>query len=503
MLQEIIQTLRERGLLKWVIGTLVLLVVILVVSIVLQPRYTRHTLQTAPFTVTGGDFSHLSGTDLYAYNGAAFYKASVTNPGEMSVLSEGVKMPVPREIIWAGDQGVLVNFRESFSLTLVDEFLQRNGDELNETAMNHTWYFDFESESLRKVHEKPLVSSMGMYSAEENGFYYIPDLFFTPISEAGDDVPDSIPLNFYDIAEGRSREVVRDLELLDITHISTCHDDTYRVCLVGRDEEDIMKLRLYGIGSDGQREVLLESDARLIPSNDPSLYVTTTDVSEEQPVRENEDGDDHEHIEPDIDFSPSPAVLHNLRDKTSHELGFDIAGEEVIPYFTSFEDFYFLNSESASLGGGEGVYRSGTTSVFGNLATKEFPLQLDGSTTYDGSFSSTVDYGDGGVVFVASADGEKFLFAPNDTLSDQPLERVAETEVEATVRNCAEQHGEDYQYFAEEGTFRVFFENNSRFKRNIEAFAGCFTTNQHPRALIGTSFYFGAVDPVNGRIVTD
>jgi hypothetical protein len=506
MLQDIFISLRDRGLLKWLVAGFAVILAAILISIILQPGYTRHSLTDTPFKASGTSFVHLDGSHIYSYNGAAFYKINVDAPDDITILSGGVKLPVPSNIVWAGDRGALMNFRESFTLTAVDRALQRADENLTESAMAYTWYFDFESESVHKVSEKPLVAGLAKFSPADNGFYYVPDLFFTPLSEAGDDFVDETPLHFYDIDAKRDREVTGDLNLVDISSISPCHDSSrYQVCIVARDEDDITNVRLFAINQEGQKEVLLESDSRLVPTNRPELFVTTPAIPYDDEDDHDEDEDEehtHRPGEYDVpaDISPGPATLHNLAAGTSEPLGFDIGGEGIIAYFTSDEDFYLLNDESASLS--RSVYHSGARSIFGNLTTREFPLQFDDGTSYGNGFVNLPDYGDNGTVLLTSARGDMMLFSPRKSDFGRDLSRLSGGESEETVKYCIESRAESYQYFSDADMFRVFFTHDNSFNRNLRGFTECLA-DRNASVFIGNNFYFGALDSDNGRIVTD
>src|SRR5688572_59247 len=93
------------------------------------------------------NFARLIGSDIYAYNGLAFYKIN-SKTGAVEVLSSGKKLPTPDTVFWAESKGVLINFKQSFALSEVEKLLQARGLPLNEVTKSYTWYIDFASGSV-------------------------------------------------------------------------------------------------------------------------------------------------------------------------------------------------------------------------------------------------------------------------------------------------------------------------------------------------------------------
>jgi hypothetical protein len=89
------------------------------------------------------------------------------------------------------------------------------------------------------------------------------------------------------------------------------------------------------------------------------------------------------------------------------------------------------------------------------------------------------------------------LFTP-ELVSGLDVNNTAETR--RNVDACSDSSGaSDVQYFASDKLFKIYFLSDRDFASNVGSFADCMRQyNSH-----GYSYYFGGLDPSNGRIVTD
>src|SRR4030095_11853492 len=206
MIPELIQQLRDSGKLKWVALAAVLIPVFIIVAILLSKQaFTEHSVVETTLNADR-NFSYLSGTNMYAYNGAAFYKIALDSNNAVSILYSGTKLPTPGAIYWANERGALLNFKESFTLTRVEQELHATNIGVSESQQDDTWYLDFSSGSLQRVNDLPVEPNLVVYSEKDKGFYYIPN---TP--------DDKTALRFFNIESNNDQLLAENLKLVDVS----------------------------------------------------------------------------------------------------------------------------------------------------------------------------------------------------------------------------------------------------------------------------------------------
>lgn len=470
-----------------IIGIGLLLAIVILISWLLWVKYPSYTVSTTPLN-TDRNFSHMTGSDIYSYNGMAFYKINLAKNNEVAVLSEGLKLPTPKNVFWADSRGALVSFDESFILTEVEKALAARGQVVDEITSTYTWYLDFSSSTLSLVSEEPLLTAV--FSARDNGFYYIPD--YTHIETDSYAAPNT-PLHFYNINTKADETVSEDLEVVDITHIGNCSDASMKVCIIASDKDNIAKLKLIGINSQNQTVPLIELDeGKLVATNSPDLYVTATPSESDKPATSGSaDG------EREIAFTNMRVELRNIKTKTATSLPFTIDEEDIFPYIVSDKDFYVLSTRVANENQAN-VFINGAPSTIGIASSTESPLTFSDGKLYNTGIAGIVGYGDNGTSLLDTNSGMQLLFSPS--AQSKTVDSLSKKSVEDIVNKCAT--GAAIDYFDEEKQFRVLFTDNDAFKQTVATFSDC-VTKADTRALVGYNFAFGARDPGSGRITTD
>lgn len=458
-------------------------VVVIIFSVLLAAKYPDYALTKTPLN-KDLNFSHLEGSDLYSYNGLAFTKTNLKT-GQVTILNKGIKLPVPKAMYWAGSQGALINFDHSFTLTKVSDQLRGTDAEFDTAlASSMTWYFNFSNGSLRKVSDLPVVAKQAVFSPADHGFYYVPSLS----DEGGDALnSDTSPVRFYNIDTNQDKEFTTSLRVVGITYFAPCADTTYKLCVIAQDEQDARQLDLYGVTANGQKTALVKSSGRLIPTNSNELFVTT-DQDAGQGSENNEDAS----------YTDAPAKLYNVKDESSTNLGFTIAGEPILPYIFSAKDFYALGSVTGSSNVNQ--YQATGKASLGNIQIKNFPIKnADGSDFSDG-LRDGGEYGSDGVTLVTNVDGTSSLFAPKDTSTQVPSTDTKTAKI--VIDACVKTNAKTSEYFDDTTMFKVYFADDAKFSSSIAAFSDC-VIKANSKVLIGYNFYFGAIDPFNDRITSD
>lgn len=468
-----------------------ILFVVLVVATLLTTFWPTPSLQQYDLEKTGlevrQDFAHLDKSELYAYNGLAFYKTNLES-GDTTVLSSGLKLPLPSSVYWANSRGALMDFSSSYYLSEVQEALRAEGQQLNDDSRNYTWYLDFASGSLKLVNTDPVAAELVYYSEADNGFYYITDTSKKRYRTTA--------LYFYDIDSGRNETVSYDLRLASVRALQAC-PAAGGICFIGRDKTEPTIEKLYTLNQDGKKQVVINSKGRVFATNDPARYVV---VGLEEKTATTGNTPAIEEVE--ARYSEEPAFLHNIETSEVGDLGFNIGFEQPLVHFTDNDQFYIFGSVLEKEPENEQLtfYRSGTLN--GNSTYSDsFPVAYSDGSAFTGQVISSSGHGQGSLMLLGTLEGSYVLFGSTQQNSATLTPKSPEAAAKA-VESCVTSHAQDSQYFSESGMFRIFFTADGGFAEDIAAFSDCIlTSNEVP--LHGYNFQFAGLDPVNGRIVTD
>lgn len=437
-------------------------------------------------------FGHLSGSDIYAFNGLSFYKIN-TDTQAVTVLLSGRKLPTPSRIHWAGSQGILVNFKQSFYRSQVDEALQSMGLALNRDSQDYTWYLDFASGSLKLVSKLPIKADLAVFSADEQGFYYIPDYSNAGDfgHEAGAPDPTKTPLLFYNLATGQVETVSNDLAVRDVSYIGLC--SSYRLCLIDRTAAGH---KLLAVEQTGQTKSLVDARGRLFPTNNGDLFVKLDD---DLVIQEHARGGTNETPE-DVDFDETPARLYDVRDGSEKDLGFTVGNSEIVMHLEASGDFYVIDNLLASPDNNTpSRYRSGVLKG-DSASSKLLPLRLSDDEDFTNVPILGASHGGSDQSLLTGLDHTQLLFAAKDRVGGFSL--AESSAVQAAIDSCGAAVIASSQYFSESRLFKVYFADEPDLAQHLQTFGDCLSDNGAP-VLLGYSYYFGTVDPVNGRITSD
>lgn len=477
-----------------------LLFLVIIVIVVLRPASNgssapQYNLRSTNLTASM-DYPYLNGSDLYTYNGLAFYKTNMEASGSnatTTVLSKGLRLPTPSNIYWADSRGALLTFKESFYLTPVETALTGIGQTINDTTRSYSWYLDFASGKLQLVNRRPIVPGLAHYSKSQKGFYYIESAF----PDENDNI--ASPLHFFDISANRDQIVSSNLGVTDVRRLTECPttDSTAKnICLVARDSKDQKAERLYNVSHNGRRTQLLDSKGRLFPTNNPNIYIAVSRGEEAEKIQGSRNQEQ-------ADFTEEPAVLHNLETNVTRTLDFRVGGSNnITAYFGDDDNFYFIDSVVEDKSNEEQpdafVYRAGT--IADGSASELRTVLFQDNTAFTGSLTSSNGYGNNGTSLLSTTNGGLMLFAKSDSIVK--LSGVDQQTVQATINTCKPTGFQDSQYFLDIRQFRVTFTADDSFANRIATFSDCMTKT-NPSVITGYNFHFAGSDPINGRLSTD
>lgn len=479
MLERIINRLRNDIRLRRGLVLLVLLVTVGVVALLLIVSRTgsRYVLQDTGLRARQ-NFGYIKGQELFAYNGAAFFKQDLAS-GQASILSKGQKLPQPSKVFWANSKGALLNFSSSFTLSSVETALNQRGLKLNQETRGYTWYLDFATDSLKLVDTAPIDGDLANYTAEENGFYYI-----AGHAERTRYVPDSgLSVKFYSITQGTSETIATNLVFTGPSFLGSCSNETKTVCLVAREQDNPANKQLIKVSS-AKQEKLLGATGLILPTNQPETFV-------------NFDAEDTGDTAEEGGSLTGKARLYNLETKQTKELGLTISGTGYGAYVNG-NRYYLLDtliSQTEAPNGDSFYYGAGK---FGLLQRPQTIAARFNGKPFGSKIIRTNSYGAGQMALVTDYEGRQLLFTPEGAVIQ--LNRPEQTEVEDKVRSCSSAKSGSYDYFSESATFKVYFTQTAAYTDDIQQFTSCLLDTVKPG---GYNYYFGARDSRNGRIITD
>jgi hypothetical protein len=459
------------------IGLLFAVAIIAVVSVLLlRPRFDQYGL-TSTGLQAKQNFGYINDKDLYAFNGLAFYKTNLPS-GQTTILSSGHKFPTPSAIYWANSKGALMNFSSSFGRTDIEEKLGAMNKSTSEETSNYTWYMDFASGDIKPVSTSSVTTDLAYYSETKNGFYYIPS--------AAERV-----VYFYDVASGQNTPISKPLNVTSVNEIQACPNAS-AVCLIGRDQADPGKQKLFSIQQNQDTKVLLESSGRIFTTNNPEMYLAVGEGSTPSKTS----GTDEELGE--ADFTDAPAGMYNVKTKAEYKLDFNIGISDPTTHFTSDKDFYVIEGLPSD-DSGKPMYRSGELTKNGSK-TATYPMAYSDGSSFNSHVLGIRSQGSGDLSLGTIMDASQVVL--NGLKEKVVITQKDQSSAEKIVKDCVSSGAQDSQYFKESKTFRIILQDDENFAKNIRSFSECIVKRE-PSALNGYNFQFVGTDPVNGRLSTD
>lgn len=488
MIAELLQSLAQNTFVK--LGALILFVigvVFVVFNVFFQESVEMRSFHLLETHLTHNkNFGYLRNDNIYAYNGIAFYKINLAENNDTTVLYRNRKLPQPEAVYWANDSGVLLSFRESFLLSRVESELDERGLELNEDTERYTWFLDFENGELELVHQDPIEPGLVVYSRDKPGFYYVPDTF------TGGEIATELskPIRFYNIQTDQSTRISNALED-SISHLDECSELNFRVCFIAKNNNNPTETAIYGVDSEGQKTKIVQISGDIYPTNAPATFVMMHGKNTE--ARQTRQGHG-------VGADELPVSIFDATKDTRTDTGFTMdSGSSVLTYFRENDMFYML--ENPLLAGDDYTeYRAAQRTDSDEIITGTRNLTYADNTPFTGNVLDTVSYGSNGVSLLTTYSNSQLLFAPAGSF--ERINVLDRERAENIVTSCSEPHAQEDEYYEENRLFRVFFTYNDQFSKNVRAFSECLR-NTDQSVLVGYNFYIGALDPVNGRVISN
>lgn len=492
MFNQVIQTINNNSRLKKYLQVGLVAALLIYLILILWPSKSYQQYEIEDIGLVGSlNFGKLNSNSLNFYNGLSFVSKNL-DTGEERVLNAGLRLPVPDKLFWADDKGALLTFKSSFYYSSVENELVASGQKIDSSTKLYTWYLDFKSNKLSLVSKLPVQSSSAVYSAKDDGFYYINDE--SSLEYDSDSGPAFSQLFFYNISTSKS-SVVAELDTIrGMKGLYTCPDKytDSQTCLIALDSKDLKVEKLYRVNKSGELESILESKGILLPTSSINSYVTIDLDSSEQKGSIQEEGAD----------VFGAATLLGINGE-SVRLGYDIGGSGFALW--QGNDGKFVNLDNYL--SGKTVksktpyyYRSGVISGQ-ESASGRYSANLNG-TNFESLFISNSGYSDSGDILMNSYEGKQMLFRPIDLSSNPELYLSDKNALAQTIESCSNGYAQgDSEYFVDSRTFRLYFADNNNLNTNIKQVSRC--VSESGSSTLGYNLNIFVVDERSGRIVSD
>lgn len=502
MLEDLIQYFKTRRdqLLKLVLVALSLVLAVIIYQFLFSKDYPKYSVVRTGMK-TGQSGVHLSEGQVYAYNGVAFYSTGVDSSTEPNILLSGVRLPKPKQIIWADEQGALVEFQPPFYSTELESKLRDlEVNPYSKGAESLTWYIDFSEGSVSLFSWDSLDPSKIIYSKQDEGFYYIEPSDEEYDAAIGAKMP--YYLMFFSISTKESSPVSKRFLEASQMSLANCAS-SFKTCFIAPNEDG--KSILKGFNAEGRIEKLFSAEGKLVPTNDPDYYLTFITEQGNEDVSE-------EPVEPLKEIA-----LTRVSDGKTELTGLKVLEDEgyatLLPEKDGKRSIYILNNslteDKLKNSGKEDEgrpyrYVSGELDVQSlKVKNKQYTAELIGEK---GFFNDLVISsrglsvaGDNSYQVLSTFSGEAVLMVSSG-LSQSTIKVPSQEEVKKAVSACVSNYDKVVQYFEENREFKILVDYRSNLSEKTSEFVDCLKSS-NPMALYGYFFTLAPYDAERGKLL--
>lgn len=464
---------------------LVVVSIFIVVVIFSRSDFKKYAFQETSLS-SQQNFGYMQDDKLYSYNGMVFSEYNLLD-GNIRVLHTGTRLPAPKKIYWAADNGVLISFKQSFIGTEVERILQQQGKTVNRTTMEYVWFLNFKTGKLQQVEQLGDDVGTGTHIPSDGLIY------FTSLGTINDEFT---PLISFSTDSGEV-ERITNLPIIDISYVGDCAQE--KLCIVGRDAADKKNVQLYSMKiSEQNPESVLSVQNTISPTNNPDIFVIT-DTKESGEEIELASGD--EHGNEDVDPVPGVLSFYNISTGARDDGLFEVSGDIISSYIDSSSgDFLIINNALDE--DSEYLYYSGRYKDSAVKAT-EYPVIYGGEKDDTPIFISSNGQSGRGYLLLSDDQGTQVI-AKHPSLEDTKLPEVKQyDDIRRITEDCPSLIGKpiEQQYFEESRIVRIFLQEDTYLQSNIQKIAQCI--GKEIKNTWSYNFKISTLDPTNGRITSD
>lgn len=450
-----------------VIGLVVLLSVIYLFIARLTPQ-TDYQLTPINMRSDTNRLVQLDGDTLHTYNDSAFTKLDVTQDSQPVVQAAGFKLPPLQQVVWAGDQGALIQIGSGsmFGTDMEDVV----GEDNLSDAEDSLWYVDFSDGSINPITTLSLMSSQIFYSDQADSFYFLtvnPDTDSSATSS----------LQQYSVADQATTPIDTGTDYGHITSIQHCKDQA-TICITGTSIENPIEVTIKTVHTETHQVAELTSTEGVIePTGNSNYYV----------VRDTKGQADDD----DIDYTLDQRQLYDISTGETSNLDIDSQVNSTIMLIQDRDDMTSFMTHDAAL-----EYKSLVRTVFGTPASSLQQLQSD----RDISSLQFLDYGSATSLLAFDADGNLYIVSPAGHTKHQ-FGSLEQEEVTNKLDECKDSLGfYDYDIDQDIKEVRVYIAwHPQNFSSDVDRVSDCL--QDMPELFTSYNLRFSGVNPDNGRIL--
>ena len=466
MNSELIDTLKYAFQKKAVRVVLAAFVLILL-SLSLFHLFNRvPTLSVAKTNLNNSNFISLQNGKLLSYNGLSFLEVDPSSNSQPKVIATPkFKMPTPSSVIWASENGVLLNFRSGIIHSPIEDYIVSRGDSIADNYYG-TWYFDFSKSELKFVDEGDFNPLSTIYSPKDSGFYYISN------AKQSDIEPVSI-LKFYDIKNNKTSTIASKFNITTYS-MNLCDKNGASLCAIGRDDDQPYgESTLYTISRIGDINKVFTYEGETISAPNINQYITLTEGSEHQEI----DMIYKKIIVTDISNTEItkkeyPATMF------ADSLSASYIGKSIFLIDSRNDEYVVLNDS----------WLSNNTQTGKLIINKDYDLKK--------GINAIAHASDANTMLVTSPSGQ--IYTIRQSKSSQIYEVKGKESIEQALQECTSPNNSSFDI--NDNSITLLVGDDDNFNKNLNQTKECLSK---PELLYGYSYGVRGVSPENGRISTD
>ena len=423
-------------------------------------------IQKTPYM--SSSFTFLSGSSIYNYNGAAFYKTNVDG-SNYTVLNNTVRLPAVKEMFWAGQKGAFLVFDTyQFDGSDMANVLAANG--ISQDQMPFTlWYLDFSSSTLSLVDKEEIVPNMGYFMAKTDTFYYLRN---------SDHEASGVQLVTYSLASKTSSSFVTDtVASNNIEALVPC--DTSRVCVVERNQKTNF-LSMWYVDNEVKSYHFKDEFEGFARTADPSVFMIA------KKAKASSTGDEDSFVQATVYRFDSVS-------NTKVKLFDQNPWRQSMVANTDEKGYFVLSGE---VDNNKLSYETTAKTLFGLTKSSQLEFQTEKSS-HTPSFLAPYSFGDSGIMLGTDTDNSVWMISPNKQKVATITERSA---VEASLSSCFKPTS-SHEYSDALMQFKIGVTYDSSYGSVVKQFMKC--ASQKSSTMLGYSYEFVGTSPRDGRYVTN
>lgn len=439
------------------------------------------SLNISPTNISLDSGIAVTGDKILTYNGSSFIEISPGDDTTKVVYTPKTRFPSVRDMVYAPGEGVLLTFSGSTISTPVFDYKLKHNQNLA-SDNNYTWYLDFKTDKLTQVFDFEVPADLMYYNSSDNKFYLINGNSYEGYNDF---------LSF-DFASKKLSMITNDLDFSDITNMHQCGDST---CLIGSLNATKDKSTIAQLSASGKMTKVKDVDGKILPTPNNTTFALLTDPDNSIPedeyvAEENEDDPDKDEYSAGIVSYRNLTMLDISTDESRDYEGiYNVNGS-----IGSYDDnFYYMN-------GTDGTYQ------YFKRSAKDLEFKYD-TDEYDFDYGF-INIAKIGQSFALIADTDREVYIVSTTADFNTFNIPEPEQVSKNIDTCVDQvnsnitvQGEDDITADFDIDFEILVPDDTDFNSTIYKMNQCLGADTSN--LIGYSYRYTGVSPINGKITTE